>query len=315
MKKKIVILTLALSLLILSGCNSHKESVPADVVTIPATAEPIEVMPSVEPTAEVTPIPLPTAAPTPEPTPVPTPEPTPAPTPAPTPKPTQDLSQLPRITKDPGSEKVAVNGKCQFVTRYENAELAEWHFVSPDGSRDLDYEQVQKEFSKLKVVNGFTKDLTLENIPAELNGWKVYCRFSNKYGSVNTKTALITVDSTIIIQTPAVQRVSYEGRWAEELSGRCQITMSSRSQGTINVEISWANSAFEHYCWTMIASEGPDGSMVYNNAYSRLETFTDNTNYTVSEESNDGYGYFFIRDSKLHWVDSKLSRETVFVYA
>ena len=308
MKKKIFVATLALALLILSGCNSQKES---DVVTIPENTQAVEVMPSVEPTTEVTPIPVPTAEPTPEPTPVPTP----APTPAPTPKPTQEISKLPRITKDPGSEKVGINGKCQFVTRYENADLAEWHFVSPDGSRDLDYAQAEKEFPKLKIVNGFTKDLTLENIPAELNGWKVYCRFSNKYGSVDTKTASITVDSTQTVQTPAVQRVSYEGRWAEEISGRCQITISYRSQGTVDVEISWSNSAFERYSWSMIASEGPDGTMVYHDAYGRVETYTDNTNYTVSDESHDGYGYFFIRDGKLHWVDSKLSRETVFVYA
>ena len=308
MKKKIII-ALAVASLVLAGCGSDKES---EVVTIPTTTQTIEPAP-VEDVIEIIPIPEPTAAPTPAPTPVPTPEPTPAPTP--TPVPTQEPSKLPRITKDPGSEKVAVNGKCQFVTRYENAELAEWHFVSPDGSRDLDYVQAQKEFPNLKIVNGFTKDLTLENIPAELDGWKVYCRFSNNFGSVNSKTASITVDSSQVILIPTAQPVSYEGRWAEETAGRCQIIINYRSQGTVNVEISWANSAADRYCWSMTASEGPDGTMVYHDAYSRLETYTDNTNYTVSEESRDGYGYFFIRDGKLHWVDSKLSRETVFVSA
>ena len=314
MKKKLVIISaIVLSLLVLTACKSREEAISGDVVIVPATNQPVEVTPTFVPTMEPTPIP--TTEPSPEPTPVPTPEPTPVPTPAPTPVQTPTVSNLPRITKDPGSEKVAINGKCQFVTRYENADLAEWHFVSPDGSRDLNYAQAENEFPKLKIINGFTKDLTLENIPAELNGWKVYCRFSNNYGSVNTKTALITVDATQIVPSPVVEYVSYEGRWAGEVASRCQLTMTYRSSGSINVEIFWSNSAFERYCWTMSASAGPDGSMVYNDAYSRLQTFVDDTNYTVSEESYNGYGYFFIRDGKLHWVDSTLGRETVFIRA
>ena len=106
---------------------------------------------------------------------------------------TSDASKLPVVTKDPTGEVVAVNGKCQFVTRYENALWAEWHFVSPDGTRDLDYLQAANEFTTLKIVNGYAKDMTLENIPAALNGWKVYCRFINDYGAANTGSALITV--------------------------------------------------------------------------------------------------------------------------
>ncbi len=101
------------------------------------------------------------------------------------------------MTKDPGSETVPINGKCQFVTRYENAKFAEWHFVSPDGSKDLDYVQMQKEFPTLKIINGYSKDLTLENIPETLNGWKVYCRFSNNAGAVKTATATITVKAGV----------------------------------------------------------------------------------------------------------------------
>ncbi|MDO4974575.1 MAG: hypothetical protein Q4E38_10250, partial [Eubacteriales bacterium] len=103
------------------------------------------------------------------------------------------VSSLPVITKDPTDEIVNVNGKCQFVTRYENAKWAEWHFVSPDGTRDLDYDQMQKEFPTMKVLNGFSKDLTLDAIPQALNGWKVYCRFINDAGATNSGSARITV--------------------------------------------------------------------------------------------------------------------------
>ncbi|MDO4974279.1 MAG: hypothetical protein Q4E38_08725, partial [Eubacteriales bacterium] len=105
MKKKLCLLTcLILSLLVLCACGRKTSKV------------------------KVTPNPSPAAAAT-----LVTPVPTPAPTPVP--------SNYPVVTKDPTDETVTVNGKCQFVTRYENAKWAEWHFVSPDGTRDLTYLQ------------------------------------------------------------------------------------------------------------------------------------------------------------------------------
>jgi hypothetical protein len=114
----------------------------------------------------------------------------------PVPTPTPAASNLPRVTKSPTGETVPVNGKCQFIAKYENAKWAEWHFLSPDESRDLDYEQAQKEFPTMKIINGFTKDLSLELVSETLNGWKVYCRFSNDAGSVDTDKALIVVTGT-----------------------------------------------------------------------------------------------------------------------
>ena len=157
-------LILALLAGLLSGCSLFRRNAPGAVVTVTETAPP-----------------TPTQAA------IPTPAATPVPTPA------QAASNLPRVTKSPTGETVPVGGKCQFVTRYENATWAEWHFVSPDGTRDIDYTVATKEFPTMKIVNGYAKDMTLENIPEALNGWKVYCRFSNNSGSVNTDKASITV--------------------------------------------------------------------------------------------------------------------------
>ena len=122
----------------------------------------------------------------------------------PAPVPTQ--SNLPRVTKSPTDETVPVNGKCQFVAKYENAKWAEWHFVSPDGTRDLNYSQAEKEFKTLKIINGYAKDMTLENIPEALNGWKVYCRFSNDSGAVNTEKAKINVTANTAGSLPKITK-------------------------------------------------------------------------------------------------------------
>ena len=212
MKKTLPILALLLILLIALTVlmifrvlsNSKAENTPAPTeAVITETPPPVTVIePTPTPTPTSTPVPPPTPSPTPETTATPEPTPTPTPTPAPTPTP----SNLPRVTKSPTDEKVAVNGSCQFVTKYENAKWAEWHFVSPDGTRDLDYKAAAKEFTTLEIVNGFAKDMTLKNIPEALNGWKVYYRFSNANGFVNTQSAKITVTTDTAAGAPKVTK-------------------------------------------------------------------------------------------------------------
>ena len=282
MKKKMTLLVfLIFCLTALAGCDLFQRNAPGAAVTVVESAAPAATQaviqtpaatptptpvavpvatPAPIPTTTSTPIPVATPAPTPvatpapTPAPTPTPTPTPAPTPAPTPTPVpttaQPASNLPVITKSPTDEKVPIGGKCQFVTRYENATWAEWHFVSPDGTRDIDYTVAEKEFPTMKIMNvtksptgetvaaggtawfvakyedaiwavwhfvspDGTRDLAytdaaavfqglkitggdqstmqLQNIPAELNGWKVYCAFRNNTGTTNTDAAAITV--------------------------------------------------------------------------------------------------------------------------
>ena len=224
----------------------------------------------------------------------------------------------PVVTKDPTGETVAVGGKCQFVTRYENAKIAEWHFVSPDGTRDLDYLQAAKEFPDLKIIKGYSKDMTLDNIPAALNGWKVYCRFSNDSGSTNTKAALITIKgqptptpATTTAPTSTPKQQGFEGRWAEENAQKCVITFVYRGEGSVNVDIIWSTSNNQKDRWTMTANVSKKDIMEYTDGHHWLETYTSETAYTVSGESYNGTGRFFIQDGKLHWVDDQTKQETV----
>ena len=120
---------------------------------------------------------------------------TPAEQPIAQPEPTPEVNakDLPIIRKSPTDETVKVGGSAVFVAKYDNALWAVWHFVSPDGMIDLDYEQAADRFPTLEIVNGMYSRLTLNKIPLELNGWRVYCRYSNPKGYTDTGTALITV--------------------------------------------------------------------------------------------------------------------------
>ena len=157
----------------------------------------------------------------------------------------QPASNLPVVTKSPTDEKVPIGGKCQFVTRYENATWAEWHFVSPDGTRDIDYTVAEKEFPTMKIINGYAKDMTLENIPEALNGWRVYCRFSNNSGSVKTDRATITVTGNAADGTA---------------TGLPKVTKSPTGETVAAGGTAWFVAKYEDAIWAVWHFVSPDGT-------------------------------------------------------
>ena len=180
--------SLLLLLLMLSGCGIRPDSSAKPEETIAPAERPEEAAPAI---VIITPSPTPTPEQTvvivtPSPEPVSTPEPTPAPTE--TPKP-----DIPVITKNPGSVTVSEGAACYFEADYVNAIWAVWHFVSPDGGTDITYEKAVKLFPSVEIVDGMYSTMKLNNVSYNLNGWKVYCRYSNNNGYSDTTKATITV--------------------------------------------------------------------------------------------------------------------------
>ena len=122
-------------------------------------------------------------------------EPTPTPSPSPSAAPQPASTGLPTVTKHPTDETVDIGGECVFIANYSNAIWAVWHFVSPDGKTDyrFDDKAMQTAFPGLKVENGMYSNMSLKNIPAELNGWRVCCEYRNNSGSVRTNYATVNV--------------------------------------------------------------------------------------------------------------------------
>lgn len=181
MSKRFIAFILLIVAILLVGCGSHHQVAPSPTPVVSETPAPT---PTTKP-FPVTPSPSPTITPTPSPSPTVMPTVTPVPTIAP--------SIFPVITKSPTDETVNEGGECYFVARYENATIAVWHFVSPDGQTDLTYIGAQEQFKPVEIIDGMYSTLHLKNIPYSLNGWKVYCKYSNSNGSAVTKMALITV--------------------------------------------------------------------------------------------------------------------------
>ncbi len=195
--------------LLLGACGLRRSSettitqppVPTVTVITPApdaaNVTVTEATPAPEATPEPTVLPVITPAPTPVPaeTPVPTPVVTEAPAPVVTQAPasTPAPANVPVVTKNPTDESLLEGGDAWFVARYQNAKWAVWHFVSPDGTRDLTYDEMSRLVPTMSVENGMYSDMTLRNVTLGLNGWKVYCRYSNNDGYTNTAMAYVTV--------------------------------------------------------------------------------------------------------------------------
>ena len=222
----------------------------------------------------------------------------------------------PRVTKSPTDETVEPGGSCRFVAKYENAIYAEWHFVSPDGKTDLDYSKINTQFSKLEVVKGFASTTQLNNIPAEMDGWKVYCRFSNDAGSVNTGTASITVTSgsgtqaaQVIAEDPpapaAEQQTaepSYAGTYQETVRG-ASIHVSGPANNA-QVTITWASSATESSTWTFSGAFDANGVLQYSSAVKTDSTYDETGAATTVTSHTSGQLRYSSDPKGLYWSDS-----------
>ena len=167
-------------------------------------------LPTPTPTEE--PVPTPTPTPTPSPTPEPTPTPTPSPSPSPTPVPT------PNITKNPTGETVDVGGQAIFIAKADNVKSYEWHFVSADGTKELNRNQAQTYFTGLSVSGADSDTLILRTIPYSLNGWKVVCYFKNEGGETRSEAAAIKVNKVTEQPIITLQPKSAEAKVGEKVT-------------------------------------------------------------------------------------------------
>lgn len=328
MKKTIVIVTAILTIavltvFILTSCGSKKNSQSVEVNPV---SSPTPTSMAV-PTPAVTEIPVVITTPTPEPseTPTPKPSPTPMPTPTATPKPTATPTPLlPVIKKSPTDETVDEGGSCYFVAKFENATIAVWHFISPDGHTDLTYEAAQKEFETMEIINGMYSTMQLKNIPYAANGWRVYCRYSNNNGYSDTKTALITVKanpnptpSPSPSTSPVPIVTGFAGTWAEEIAGRGTVTIKEVSSGTYDIAVHWGNGADEKAVWTMTAQDIGNGVLAYTDCVKEIWKFSSEGDPDVERVYDDGSGFFTLSDDvKLIWASQKgdVSLDTRFIF-
>lgn len=109
----------------------------------------------------------------------------------PTEDPTEDPNG-PKVTKHPTGEQVVEGESAIFIARAEGAQQYEWELLTAD-KKNIYCADLKNHFPQIKVTGWDTEKLSLSNIPVELDGCKVRCRFVGTEGSSCSDYALITV--------------------------------------------------------------------------------------------------------------------------
>ena len=302
MKRIRIILLLLLAALLLAGCGKKTDpGEKPDPTPTPVVVEPPEATPTPTPEATPTPTPTPmpavtttpTSAPASAPTPNVSPSPTPSASPSPTPTPPPGS---PTVTKNPTDVTVGIGGSCSFLADYENAVYATWHFVSPDGQKDFDYGQIGVEFPYLTVLNGMYSNLELQNVPENMNGWRVYCRYSNDIGAVNTEKATITVSATgpstagTGTGASASGTTAYGGFTGLFVNDDSDMTMEiSGDSSRYNVKVTWPMDSQNIYVWEFSGTFNGNGVLYYDDCVRTLYTYDEQDNES-SEDRFAGTG-------------------------
>ena len=97
------------------------------------------------------------------------------------------------MTKSPTSETVTPGGTAYFIARADNAREISWFISSPDGTKGYNAKDIKTDFPNVTCTGLGTETLIMTGIPAELDGWKVKCKFTGPGGSVFTEDAEIIV--------------------------------------------------------------------------------------------------------------------------
>ena len=89
----------------------------------------------------------------------------------------------PIIVKQPAPDPpVNPGGRVSYAATANFAVKHDWYLVSPDGKERIDLATARDRFPGV-VINDTGNSLIIDNVKAEMNGWKATCRF---YESTNT---------------------------------------------------------------------------------------------------------------------------------
>ena len=111
------------------------------------------------------------------------------------------------ITKNPTDEVRLAGGIAYFTSDANGYSKLAWNFESPD-KKAVTVEEFRTRFPYAVVEGENTTTLTVKNVGADMNGWAVYCTFSNGETEVNTTLASFYVTVSTVPATPAPRPTS-----------------------------------------------------------------------------------------------------------
>jgi hypothetical protein len=102
----------------------------------------------------------------------------------------------PSVTKSPTDEKVKEGEMASFVAIATYTTEYEWTATSPDGKTTYNCNDLPDYFKCVTIGGDGKEKMNIRNVPAELDGWTVKCKFTGPGGSAVSNSATIKVTST-----------------------------------------------------------------------------------------------------------------------
>lgn len=94
---------------------------------------------------------------------------------------------------------------------------------------------------------------------------------------------------------------SLAGEWSDSTSGRAVLNVEANGSDSMTFTVSWGNSAFETYQWTMTVALADDGLLHYNDCRESIITLNQDEEESVEVIAENGEGYFSYTDDALLW--------------
>ena len=141
----------------------------------------------------------------------------------------------PTVTKHPTGETVTEGESAVFIARADDADKIIWRLVSPDKVNTIECKDASKYYPKLEVYGLGTEELTLVNIPLELDGWKVEAKFEGPGGTAFSNGALLTVKKAELKQ-PEISEHPQGVELQQGQSTTLKVTASSPDNNTLKYQ-------------------------------------------------------------------------------
>ena len=215
-------------------------------------------------------------------------------------------SLTPVVKRNPESQTVPAGGTVTFGADYVNATFVVWHFVSPDSKTDVAYNDASLAIllPGMKITDGMYSRMTLSNVPAAANGWKVYCRYSNNYGYTDTSAATITIGSAPA-PTPAPS-TGYAGNFHEKIASKAFMDIVSAGGNAYKVSVTWPNTSSERSIWSFSGTIDANGVLNYTDAIKIVMVYngTGIESTTVIYNNGSGKLEYSAADNGYYWTSN-----------
>ena len=98
----------------------------------------------------------------------------------------------PKISKQPESATTDEKGTVVFKIEASGYKGLTWRFVNPETGEEYTANTISKVFKKIKVTGPNKATVTLKKVPAEMDGWVVYCHLTGNGFQVDSDKVILS---------------------------------------------------------------------------------------------------------------------------